>query len=593
MGAQPPRQAVVLIHGIMADRSWYAKASSALANDYQCMLVKYHGYDTVLTPLQLAGGRVLLGFALLAAAAWVACALVGRTGSWLFWAALVALALWVPVAWLGDRRRAAARRAVIHQLDRAYRHNHFAPLHVIAHSFGTVLLGEALGFLPVPLCHRVVLAGSALPRAFPWHDLLYRVSPLMPSSRSHVRNEMGAKDLVIRIAGVSGGRLVPGIGDAGLRGFFPAPAGAATVVHDVGTTLGPCGSCAGGAIREGTIHNVPLMEYAHSDFFRTDVHARLLWRPVLWGMEPWDWCDLLIRCDRIVDLLDQGLQPDAAREIDILCSQRYRWTATAPSPGDVRAYVRERVDRRSLQTRSRHRREGRCPARSRESEPVRLGGRHCGRHEAGPRLSASCHRRRGAGRGGMTASESRDEPLALLLGRLAERRDDEDAWGSLYRLLWPFVYASAFRQLRGRWDLAEDAAQEVFLRLARYAPLEDLREPGAFRAYVWVTAKNITRTMLKRQIGAKELPLGDRNDPMEEVLTASGGDPSRRAEIRDTVRALLDRLPGPDAEIVRLLLQGADLKEIAAETGRGYSDVAVRLHRLRARLKARGIPGGP
>ncbi len=342
------RQAVVLIHGIMADRAWYETANLALGADYQCFSVNYREYDTVFTPLYLAGGRVLLGVALLATVAWVVCTLLGGTGSWLFWTALVALVLWAPVAWSGERRRAAARDAVIQQLDRACRHNRLAPLHVIGHSFGTVLLGEALSFLPVPLCNRIILAGSALPRAFPWHDLLFRLSPHLPAF-TQVRNEMGANDLVIWLAGVSGGSLVPGIGDAGLRGFVAPPAGAPTAVHDVDTTLGPCGGCAGGGVRGGTIHNVPLAKYAHSDFFRTEAHARLLWRPVLWGLEPWDWCDLLVRCDRLVELLDQGLEPETARGIDALCSQRYRWTESAPRPGDVRAYVRERVDRRSLQ----------------------------------------------------------------------------------------------------------------------------------------------------------------------------------------------------------------------------------------------------
>ena len=57
------------------------------------------------------------------------------------------------------------------------------------------------------------------------------------------------------------------------------------------------------------------------------------------------------------------------------------------------------------------------------------------------------------------------ESIADALAVLAVSRRDETAWATLYKQMWPFVRAIAYRRLGSVEGLADDAAQEVFARL--------------------------------------------------------------------------------------------------------------------------------
>lgn len=80
---------------------------------------------------------------------------------------------------------------------------------VVAHSFGTYILGNALMRYPYLRFNKVLLCGSILPSDFPWDVLIDR------GQVQAVRNEFGARDVWADIAQ----RFVPGTGPSGLDGF--------------------------------------------------------------------------------------------------------------------------------------------------------------------------------------------------------------------------------------------------------------------------------------------------------------------------------------------------------------------------------------
>lgn len=176
-------------------------------------------------------------------------------------------------------------------------------------------------------------------------------------------------------------------------------------------------------------------------------------------------------------------------------------------------------------------------------------------------------------------------PLEVLVARLASSPADEEAWRALYRQMWPFVFAVVYRRLRGTEALAEDASQEVFLRLVRARPFRRLRDPDAFRSYVWRVADNVARTYGRRararhatevttpqaDVGARDV---QRVDRVEEELDAA-----------ELLRRMVGDIEPRDRELLRLVVEGQSLPNIAKATGLTYGNAAVRLHRLRQRLR--------
>jgi serine/threonine-protein kinase len=80
---------------------------------------------------------------------------------------------------------------------------------IVAHSYGTYILGKALLRYPYLRFNKVLICGSILPCSFPWHTLLDR------GQVQAVRNEYGARDFWTGLARA----VVPGTGPSGLRGF--------------------------------------------------------------------------------------------------------------------------------------------------------------------------------------------------------------------------------------------------------------------------------------------------------------------------------------------------------------------------------------
>jgi len=155
----------------------------------------------------------------------------------------------------------------------------------------------------------------------------------------------------------------------------------------------------------------------------------------------------------------------------------------------------------------------------------------------------------------------------------------------LYLLLWPLVFATAYRVLRGDHGLAADAGQEVFFRLYRYTRFDDFAgRPEAFVPYVLAMCRNVGRDYLSKIL--REPPVSE--DELRELLkdvekgrSREADDPELAAIRSDELSSFLSSLRDQDRSLAELLLNGADTSEVAQALGLSYANAAVRIYRLR------------
>lgn len=175
------------------------------------------------------------------------------------------------------------------------------------------------------------------------------------------------------------------------------------------------------------------------------------------------------------------------------------------------------------------------------------------------------------------------DELGVALGRLRQSPSDDGAWRSIYRRLWPFVLAVAYRRVKDN-GIAQDIAQDVFVRIARLRPYDRIKDPEQFRAYVWRMAVNVAnsyaRSARRRERGLNALWDWSGREPW--VAPASSDD---RLVFEELLRLAHDTVEPQDRKLLGLLLEGRPLADVASELGLTYSAAGVRLHRLRQRLR--------
>ncbi len=168
--------------------------------------------------------------------------------------------------------------------------------------------------------------------------------------------------------------------------------------------------------------------------------------------------------------------------------------------------------------------------------------------------------------------------LENALKSLSVNRTDEDAWRVLYEQTRSPAVDAAKRVLRDQDELADDVAQEAYLRIFRYCKFADLQEVDAFLRYLRAVCRNAALDMLK-SVGqsSEQGELADSRvseETPEDVVIAQ--------EILDEFMNQLDQ---SDREMLHLSMEGYDLAEIADRLGLSYSNAGVRLHRSRERLR--------
>ncbi len=167
---------------------------------------------------------------------------------------------------------------------------------------------------------------------------------------------------------------------------------------------------------------------------------------------------------------------------------------------------------------------------------------------------------------------------ALMLAIVAR---DEHAFSVLYDRYVDLVYSASFRVL-GDAQLAEDASQDVFVRLWR-RPETFIAERGRFMSWLMSVTRNRAVDELRargRRRKREGGPLGEPDEAAEPVFSTELIDPLHSAQLHEeqaTVRRALAALPREQ----KLCL------ELAYFGGLTQQEIAARLHEPLGTIKTR------
>ncbi len=168
--------------------------------------------------------------------------------------------------------------------------------------------------------------------------------------------------------------------------------------------------------------------------------------------------------------------------------------------------------------------------------------------------------------------QARPDEVALVERSL---KGDDEAFAQLVRLGAPAALGAA-RRITGDFALAEDAAQEAFLRAHR--ALKDYRHDSSFAAWVRKIAIRTAIDIVRRRRPEDPLPAAVRGPISEE----------KRQEDADLLREALGQLSCLDREILLAReVEGEPDKVIAQRFDMTVTGVRVRMHRARKKLRAR------
>ena len=174
----------------------------------------------------------------------------------------------------------------------------------------------------------------------------------------------------------------------------------------------------------------------------------------------------------------------------------------------------------------------------------------------------------------MSGGAARDEPDLIAKAQ----RGDKQAFGELVRRHRSGVINVVYRMC-GDADLAEDAAQEAFIRAWQHLPGYRPRSP--FRNWIYRIATNVARDTMRRDKQTVDVDAVAVASPDEGPAAAAG-----RKEQGELVRRAVLSLPPASREVLVLReYEGLSYREIAGTLGIPVGTVMSRLNYARNRLR--------
>jgi RNA polymerase sigma-70 factor (ECF subfamily) len=173
----------------------------------------------------------------------------------------------------------------------------------------------------------------------------------------------------------------------------------------------------------------------------------------------------------------------------------------------------------------------------------------------------------------------------------AAANGDETAFGEIVRRYSPRVFSFSSRFFR-RYDLIEEAAQEVFLKA--FTQLKNFEGRGSLDG--WLTRITVTTciNILRASKPQNELTVSDLTEDetawlenkLANVSSVNYQNEEDKLIAADLVNRVLETLPAEDVLVLQMIDgEGASIKEVSATTGWSESKVKIKAFRARRRMR--------
>lgn len=177
-----------------------------------------------------------------------------------------------------------------------------------------------------------------------------------------------------------------------------------------------------------------------------------------------------------------------------------------------------------------------------------------------------------------------DEADRALMRRVAA--GDESAVAELYDRFGSLVYRMAFQAMPTRAE-AEDAVQEIFVRLWRTARRYDSRRAALVTWVMLISRRHLVDKLRRQQARVRTSTL----EESQTVPATNGTSDLLRLESSERFEALLERVAAlPELQrtvVTRAYLGGQTLRQIGEELGTPIGTVKSALSRALVRLRER------
>lgn len=177
-----------------------------------------------------------------------------------------------------------------------------------------------------------------------------------------------------------------------------------------------------------------------------------------------------------------------------------------------------------------------------------------------------------------SAPETEMTPLRALTSGLA--RGDDDAWAQFHREYGPGIFRHLLAATRCDHDLATEALQQTYLRIARHARPCDV--PAMFAGWLRIVTRSALHDCLRRRQSFWKLLARRHADPSETATTSLVDEDRLHASLDE---ALLKLSPADRALLETKYFSGAEVRAIAETLSLSPKAVESRLTRARAELR--------
>lgn len=188
-----------------------------------------------------------------------------------------------------------------------------------------------------------------------------------------------------------------------------------------------------------------------------------------------------------------------------------------------------------------------------------------------------------------TSPENQAADLELMQG---VARGDPAAVAGLYDRFGSLVYRMAYQVLPSRDD-AEDAVQEVFVRLWRTA---DRYDPSRAALVTWVmliTRRFLVDRLRRARAAIRPGALDEKTTGIESLKQTIPGQASEKDERFAVLMAKIEKLPALQRTVVtRAYLNGQTLRQIGEELNTPLGTIKSALSRALVRLRERELSEG-